>query len=147
VSNARNEWVALALDFAPGTDDAIQAALTLLNTPDMLAALAPLDCILPIPDPLLLETAHLEAMPAQRVILRIPAAALEDPAVQNKCAAWADAGHRLMVEGFAGGNAAKSGVRALMFDCAAVLPPQLTLMAQPGPHLAANVAHEARLAE
>ena len=38
VSNARNEWVALAFDYVPGTGDAIQASLTLFNTPDMLAA-------------------------------------------------------------------------------------------------------------
>jgi EAL and modified HD-GYP domain-containing signal transduction protein len=147
VSNARNEWVALAFDFVPGTQDAIQASLALLNTPDMLAALAPLDCILTIPDPLLLEGSHLEAMPASRVLLRIPAAVLEDPAVQKKCSTWADAGYRLLIEGVAGGNATRSGARALMFDCATVLPPQLALVAQPGPHLATNVHTEARLAE
>ena len=147
VSNARNEWVALAFDYVPGTGDAIQASLTLFNTPDMLAALAPLDCIVPIPEPLRLEASHLEALPSQRVILRIPAAVLDDPAVQKKCSAWADAGYRLMIEGVAGGNATKSGARALMFDCASVLPPPLALIAQPGPHLATQVHNEARLAE
>jgi EAL and modified HD-GYP domain-containing signal transduction protein len=147
VSNARNEWVALAFDYVPGTGDAIQAALTLFNTPDMLAALAPLDCLIPLPDPLLLQAAHLETLPSQRVQLRIPAAALEDPAVQKKCGALAEAGYRLMIEGVAGGAAAKSGARALMFDCATVLPQQQVLIAQPGPHLAANVATDTRLAE
>jgi EAL and modified HD-GYP domain-containing signal transduction protein len=38
VSNAHNEWVALTFDVSADSGDAFQAALTLLKTPDLLAA-------------------------------------------------------------------------------------------------------------
>lgn len=147
VSNAQHEWVALAFDFSPETEDTLQAALTLLNYPDMLEALAPLDCIIPLPDPRKLEASHLSSLPPQRVILRVTAEACQDEAVQKKCAALNEAGYRVMVDGVAGAAATKAGARALMFDCSIVLPPMLALVAQPGPHVARRVDSEARLAE
>src|SRR5476649_587444 len=139
VSNAQNEWVALAFNISAESGDPLQAALTLLKYPDLQAALAPLECIIAIPQPLMLEGSHLDAMPSHRVILRIPAAALADPAVQKKCSIWADAGYRIMVDGVAGMHATTAGARALMFDCSVTLPPVLSLVAQPGPHLATGV--------
>jgi len=147
VSSAQNEWMALAFKLLPDSGDALQAALTLLNYPDALAALAPLDCILPIDHPLAVEASHLSSLPTHRVILRVPAAACEDPAVQKKCSALAEAGYRIMIDGVAGASATKSGARALMFDCSIVLPPTLAMVAQPGPHLATHVDTEQRLAE
>jgi len=147
VSNAQNEWVALAFNLLPDSGDALQASLALLNTPDALAALAPLDCIIPIPAPLKLESSHLESLPPNRIILRVAAASCEDPAVQKKLSALAEAGYRIMVEGVAGGNATKCGARALMFDCSQVLPPILSMVAQPGPHLASEIHNDQRFAE
>ena len=147
VSNAQNEWVALAFKLLPESGDALQASLALLSTPDALAALAPLDCIIPIPAPLQLEASHLEALPPNRIILRVAAEACEDPAVQKKLSALSDAGYRIMVEGGAGGHATKCGARALMFDCSQVLPPTLAMVAQPGPHLATEIHNDQRLAE
>ena len=147
VSNAQHEWVALAVNPLPEAGDALQAVLSLLSTPDTLTALAPLDCIIALPAPLALEAHHLDALPPNRVILRVQAAACEDPAVQKKCAQLAENGYRIMIEGVAGGNATKAGARALMFDCALVLPPTLALIAQPGPHLATQVHTEQRLTE
>jgi EAL and modified HD-GYP domain-containing signal transduction protein len=147
VSNAQHAWVALAFEWSPGTDNALQAALTLLNYPDALNALAPLDCILPLPDPRVLEANHLASLPPHRVILRVPAVALLDEAAQKKCGALAEAGYRIMVDGVAGAAATKAGARALLFNCAAELPPALALVAQPGPHLASHVDSQDRLAE
>lgn len=148
VSNAQYEWVALT--FAPSADagDAFQATLTLLKTPDVFAALAPLDCILPVPQPHLLEQSQLEGLLAHRIILRVPATACAEVAVQKKLAGFADAGYRIMLDGVAAGSAATmSGARALMVDAAVTLPPVLALVAQPGPHLATGMHSEARIAE
>ena len=146
VSNAHNEWVALTFDL-PAASDALQATLALLSYQDAFAALAPLDCIVPIPQPLALEASHLESLPPNRVILRVPAAACLDPAVQKKCKQLAEAGYRIMVDGVAAAAATQAGARALLFNCAAELPPLLALVSLPGPHLATHVDSEARLAE
>ncbi|NVD70827.1 HDOD domain-containing protein [Duganella sp. BJB488] len=147
VSNAHNEWVALTFDLSADSGDAFQAALTLLKTPDVFAALAPLDCILPVPQPALLELSHLETLPPNRVILRVPAAACAEPAVQKKLSGYADAGYRIMIEGVAGMAATLCGARSLMVDAAQALPPVLALVAQPGPHLATGMGSEQRIAE
>ena len=148
VSNAHNEWVALTFELYADAGDPFQAALALLKTPDAFAALAPLDCIIPVPNPQTLELSQLSAMPASRVILRIPAAACSDAAVQKKLAGYAEAGYRIMVEGVADGSAATMcSARALMVDASLVMPPVLALVAQPGPHLATGMGSEQRIAE
>ena len=147
VSNAHNEWVALAFELPPESGDSLQAALILLKTPDVYAALAPLDCILPIPHPLRLELSQLESLPANHVILRVPADACADPAVQKKLASYADAGYRIMVDGVAGTDATLCGAKSLAYDAALSLPPVLALVGQPGPHLATGMGSEQRIAE
>jgi EAL and modified HD-GYP domain-containing signal transduction protein len=147
VSNAHNEWVALAFDLSPESGDPFQAALTLLKTPDVFASLAPLDCILPVPHPLQLELSQLESLPASNVILRVPADACADAAVQKKLAGYADAGYRIMVDGVAGMGATLSGAKSLAYDASLTLPPVLALVGQPGPHLATGMGSEQRIAE
>lgn len=148
VSNAHNEWVALTFELSDAEGDAFQAALTLLKTPDVFAALAPLDCILPVPQPQLLELSQLSQLPPNRVILRVPADACADAVVQKKLAGYADAGYRIMVEGVADGSAATMcSARSLMVDASLTLPPVLALVAQPGPHLATGMHSEARIAD
>ena len=146
VSNARKEWVALAFEFPSDTVDALQASLALLNYPEAIASLAPLDCIVPVAEPLRLEASHLEGLPAHRLILRVPAGAVDEPAAQKKCAALAEAGYRIMFDGVAA-KATQCGARALMYDCATTLPPVLALVAQPGPHLARGVDTQQRFDE
>jgi EAL and modified HD-GYP domain-containing signal transduction protein len=148
VSNAHNEWVALTFDLSTDSGDAFQAALTLLKTPDVFAALAPLDCILPVPIPQLLELSQLSAMPASRIILRVPAAACADDAVQKKLSGYAEAGYRIMIDGMTEGSTATlCGARSLVADASLTMPPVLALVAQPGPHLATGMHSEARIAE
>ncbi|NRR31324.1 HDOD domain-containing protein [Oxalobacteraceae bacterium] len=144
VSNAQNEWVALTFELPSDTPDALQASLTLLNYPDVYAALAPLECIIAIPEPLRLEASHLTAMPPNRVILRVAAESVAEAPAQKKCADLAEQGYRIMIDGVAGIAATRAGARALMADCAQVLPPALALLAQPGPHLARNVVNQQR---
>lgn len=147
VSNAHNEWVALTFELSADSGDAFQAALTLLKTPDAFAALAPLDCILPVAQPALLELSQLSELPPNRVILRVPAAACAELPVQKKLSSYADAGYRIMVEGVAGMAATLCGAKSLMVDAALAMPPVLALVAQPGPHLATGMGSEQRIAE
>ncbi|MYM85249.1 HDOD domain-containing protein [Duganella sp. FT50W] len=147
VSNAHNEWVALTFALPADAGDVFQAALRLLKTPDVFAALAPLDCILPVSHPQLLEPSHLAGLPPSRVILRVPAAACADLTVQKKLAAHADAGYRLMLDGVAdAGVASRCGAQSLMMDAAATLPPLLALVGQSGPHLATGMGSASRVA-
>ena len=148
VSNARNEWVALTLELSADAGDAFQSTLTLFRTPDAFAALAPLDCIVPVPDPASLELSQLSTLPASRVILRVPAAPCADVPVQKKLAAIAEAGYRIMIEGVtAGSTATMCGAQSLMVDASTTLPPVLALIGQPGPHLATGMHSELRMAE
>ncbi|GJJ03649.1 hypothetical protein RugamoR64_41870 [Duganella rhizosphaerae] len=146
VSNAHNEWVALTFELSADSGDAFQAALTLLKTPDAFAALAPLDCILPVAQPALLELSQLSDLPPNRVILRVPAAACGEIAVQKKLSSYAEAGYRIMVDGVAGMAATLCGAKSLMVDAALSMPPVLALVAQPGPHLATGMGSEERIA-
>jgi EAL and modified HD-GYP domain-containing signal transduction protein len=132
---------------APESGDPFQAALTLLKTPDVYAALAPLDCLLPVPDPLRLELSQLESLPANNVVLRVPADACADPAVQKKLAGYAEAGYRIMIDGLAGMGATLCGAKSLAYDAARELPPVLALVGQPGPHLATGMDSEQRIAD
>lgn len=148
VSNARNEWVALTFELSADAGDAFQSTLTLFRTPDVFAALAPLDCIVPVPDPASLELSQLSSLPSSRVILRVPAAPCADVPVQKKLASIAEAGYRIMIEGLtAGSTATLCGATSLMVDASTKLPPVLALIGQPGPHLAANMHSELRIAE
>ncbi|MGV7210177.1 EAL and HDOD domain-containing protein [Oxalobacteraceae bacterium A2-2] len=147
VSNAQHEWVALTFAWAAAGGDPLQDAITLLGYPDMHAALAPLDCIITLPEPLRVEASHLDSLPAHRVIVSLPAEACADAAVHKKVSGWAEAGYRVMTEGVAGLDATRCGARALRFDARDALPPLLALVGQPGPHLATGVHSEARLAE
>ncbi|WP_229466294.1 hypothetical protein [Pseudoduganella plicata] len=71
VANAQHQWVALAMTPASGAGS-WQTLLTLLSYPDVGAALAPLDTIVTLDEPLRLQDEHMAALPAGRVVLRIP---------------------------------------------------------------------------
>jgi EAL and modified HD-GYP domain-containing signal transduction protein len=144
VSNAQNQWVALALQPLQGAAPA--ALLSLLADPDA-EALASLDCIISLADPLQLELSHLDGLATARLVLSIPAAACDDEALLKRCAALSDAGCRLLVEGEAGIDATRAGVRGLNFDCSATLPSALAMLTLPGPHLARNADSATRLEE
>lgn len=145
VANTRNEWVAVALRLHPATD--VQAALLMLfSYPDMAAALAPLDCIVPLADPLRFDDAHMPLLPASRVVLRVRASVLIAPAARKRCAALADAGYRILVDGEAGLHTGQAGAVGIAADCRVALPSTLSLVSLPGPHWARKIADSTRLA-
>ena len=70
VANAQNEWAALLLG-TPGEalDDATLQCL--FGTPELLAAIAPLDCILLLDGPAVLTPPVLNLLPANRVLFAV----------------------------------------------------------------------------
>jgi len=147
VANARNEWVAVTLHLAPGAGDAVAALTSLLGYADAFAALAPLDCIVPLADPRAIDAELLGALQARRVIFSIPAAISFDQQVRQECQRLVEQGYRILVDGGAGVAAAETGARAFSFDCGKELPRLYQLLALPGPHLASGVDSGARRAQ
>ncbi|WP_374362583.1 EAL and HDOD domain-containing protein [Pseudoduganella danionis] len=147
VSNAHNEWVVLTIEPSEDAGDVWQSALSLLKTTEVLESFLPLDCILNVPQPAQLELSQLDGLPPNRVVLRVPAAAVAEVPVQKKLASYTEAGYRIMIDGLAGMAATLSGAKSLMYDASSSLPPVLALIGQPGPHLASNMQSEQRIAE
>ncbi|WP_337587218.1 HDOD domain-containing protein [Janthinobacterium fluminis] len=139
--------MALTLHVPHEAGDAVAALTTLLGYPDVFAALAPLDCIVPLADPRRVSAALLSVLPAQRILFLVPAALCGEPGAQQACARLADAGYRIVVDGGSGIAAAQAGAAALSFDAAAALPQAFQLMSLPGPHWARNVGDAACLAQ
>ena len=149
VADARHQWTALAVrPFSTGTAGTADthgtaSLLALLCRPDALAAFAPLDCIVPLADPLSVDVAQMALLPAARIVLHVPAAVLQAPAVRKHCAALAEQGFRLLVEGEAGMHAAQAGIRGIA-QGGRGLPSMLSLLSLPGPHWAHDVEDAAR---
>ncbi|WP_255517270.1 HDOD domain-containing protein [Herbaspirillum sp. SJZ107] len=138
VANAQNEWVALLLGSADG--QAIDAATlqSLFGTPDLLAAVAPLDCVLLLDDPGALAPSILDLLPTGRVLLAVGAAALAQEGAARRLTVLQEAGYRILVDGEPG-PAPAAALRTVARDCAAGMPPPSPLSALFGPHLARNV--------
>jgi EAL and modified HD-GYP domain-containing signal transduction protein len=149
VANAHNKWMAVALQLPGNQADAVPLLSTLFGSPDVLTALAPLDCIVPIRDPRALTEDLLRLLPARRILFSIPAAQCPEPQVRKKCAQLAAAHYRILIEGPAGfaidGGGIPGGGGALSFDCSDSLPEPGHLLALPGPHLARHVHSAPRL--
>lgn len=144
VANAQHEWVALAFQPHPAAD-AYDAILAVSADPELDTALAPLDRIIPLDDPLRVDPAHFAVLPVTRTVFRVPAAMLADAPVRKHCALLAEQGYRLLVDGDAGIHASQAGVRGIA-QGAVGLPSSLTVLSLPGPHWARDVKDAARLA-
>ena len=83
VANGQNEWVALCLRVEGGAD-LPQRLQAVFGTPDLLAAIAPLDGLLMLDHPAALSPPVLAMMPANRIGFVIAAQALlEDGAARR----------------------------------------------------------------
>jgi EAL and modified HD-GYP domain-containing signal transduction protein len=143
VANAQHEWVAAA--FRPDPASAVpDCLLPLFAHPDTDAALAGLDRIVPLPEPLRFDLArHGGAFATASTVLCVSAAALADEAVRKHCAALSGRGYRLLVDGEAGLPAQEAGCRGVAHGGPG-LPTALSLMSLPGPHWAYGVDEPAR---
>jgi len=142
VANSRNEWVALRMDLTGGD------VPVFFGSPDLLAAIAPLDCVLHLDDPARLTPNLLTLLPPQRIVLAFAAGALAQEGRAQRLAALADAGYRLLLDGpLPFGMARPPQVRAVSLDCRIGAPLAGSLSPAFGPHLAHGVDSAARLAE
>jgi EAL and modified HD-GYP domain-containing signal transduction protein len=138
VANAQNEWVALLLDSIGG--QAIDGATltALFGTPDLLAAAAPLDCIVLLDSPEVLTPAILDLLAPNRVLLALRAAALAQEDTRARIARLQQAGYRILLDGEPGPEW-RSIVRTVARDCSAGAPLPSALPGLFGPHLARKV--------
>jgi EAL and modified HD-GYP domain-containing signal transduction protein len=146
VANGRNEWVALGMDLRTGSVPELLPAL--FGAPDLLAAIAPLDCVLLLGAPGQLTPRLLALLPPNRVVLGFAAAALAEEGTAQQLSALIEGGYRLMLDGpLPPGLARPANVRAVTMDCRDGAPPPASLSAVFGPHLARGVDNAARLVE
>lgn len=147
VANAQNEWVALSLQLAPGADLA-QRLRTVFAGGDLLAAIAPLDCLLHLDSAAALTAPVLALLPANRVGLVIRAAALAESGAQARLAELHAGGHRVWLDGdIAEGAQPPAALRSVARDCRAAALPPGRLVALFGPHLAYGVDSARRFSE
>jgi EAL and modified HD-GYP domain-containing signal transduction protein len=139
VANAQNEWVALLLGTpGQGLDDA--GLLGVFGTADLLAAIAPLDCVVRLDDVAVLTPPILNVLPANRVLLAVRAAALATDGTARRLAELQMAGYRVLIDGaLPEGVAAPIALRTVARDACAELPRAGGLPALFGPHLAYQV--------
>jgi EAL and modified HD-GYP domain-containing signal transduction protein len=144
VANAQNEWVALLLGTpGAGLDDA--SLQHLFGTPDLLAAIAPLDCVVLLDDVAVLTPPVLNGLPTNRVLLAVRAGALATDGTARRLAELRMTGYRVLIDGpLPEGVAAPIALRTVARDAGLDLPRAGALPALFGPHLAYHVDDTAR---
>jgi len=139
VANAQNEWVALLLRAPEGFDEATLQAM--FGAPDLLAAVAPLDCILLLDSPAVLIPPVLKLLPPNRVVVAVDARALAGEGVARRLAELQMEGLRVLLDGpLPEGMQQPLALRSVSRNVGGegVLPPA-SLPALFGPHLAYGV--------
>jgi len=145
IANAQNEWVALMVQGAARQALDAAALQALFGTPDLLAAVAPLDCIVVLDSPAVLSPSLLELLPSQRVLLAVRAASLAEEGAAARLARLQRDGWRVLLDGEAAPASASLAVRTVARDCTAAAPVPGTLSPLFGPHLAYGIDSAARL--
>ncbi len=141
IANMQNVWVALMLRVTPMQGDVHAALDCAFGSPDLLAAIAPLDCIVALDSPACLNDSLLSAMPPSRVGFAIRADALADEAQRNHLFALQEAGHRILIDGpLPDGVTAPPVLRAVSSNAAMSPRKHEVLPLMFGPHLAYHVA-------
>jgi hypothetical protein len=139
VANAQNEWVALRLWLPPG-EDLSQRLQAVFGMPDLLDALAPLDCLLTLDSPSALTPPVLALLPASRVGLIVAADALALEGAARKLAELHACGYRVWLDGdIPDGVTAPSALRSVARDCRTAPLPPGRLVALFAPHIAYGV--------
>lgn len=151
ISNMHNAWVALSLRLGPAQGDTAAGLHCAFSSADLLAAIAPLDCIVMLDSPEVLTDSLLAFMPPRRVGFRIPASALQNAAQARRAVALQDEGHRVLLDGPPAVNAAApADLRAVANNFADSTGKVSALPQAFGPHLAYGVhsaAHVARASQ
>lgn len=149
VANAQNEWVALLLRAAEGSFDDLTLQ-AMFGAPDLLAAVAPLDCIVLLDSPAALTPPVLTVLPPNRVVLAVDARSLAEEGVARRLAELQMSGYRVLLDGpLPAGIAQPAALRGVSRDvaadfagdCDALAPASLPALF--GPHLARGVDTQA----
>jgi EAL and modified HD-GYP domain-containing signal transduction protein len=143
VADAQQQWAAVAFRVPAGADP-LDTLLPLFTPSDTQAAFAPLDFIIPLPEPRRFQPAQMTQLPTDRTVFEIPAAALAEAPVRKHCDMLASHGYRLLVDGDAGILATEAGARGVV-QRGQGMPSALSLLTLPGPHWARDIADGKRL--
>jgi c-di-GMP-related signal transduction protein len=146
VANAQNEWVALCLRAMDKPADA-DTLRTLFGTPDLLAAIAPLDCVLQLASTSMLTAPILALLPPTRVVFAVHAGALADEGAAAQLVALQERGYRVLIEGQAPTSVHAPVLRSVSSDCSLAAPRAGALSRLFGPHLARRVDTAQRFSE
>jgi EAL and modified HD-GYP domain-containing signal transduction protein len=144
VANAQNEWVALLMRMAEGGID--EGTLQdMFGGPDLLNAVAPLDCIVLLDSPAPLTPPVLKLLPPNRVVLAVSAQALAIEAAPRRLAELQMEGYRVLIDGpLPAGMRPPAALRGVSRDVSGFpgrgdAPAPGSLPALFGPHLARGV--------
>lgn len=148
ISNMQNAWVALLLRVEPVLGDLAAGLHSVFCAPDLLAAIAPINCVVMLDSPDLLSDTLLACMPATRVGFAFRSSALDNDAQTKRMVALHDAGYRIMIDGPLPENVvAPVALRTVANDFALVDVKSDVLPLVFGPHLAYNVYNAERRAD
>jgi EAL and modified HD-GYP domain-containing signal transduction protein len=137
VANVHNEWLALLMNVPCHPSEQTAALQAIFSAPDVFAALAPLDCIVRISPPLVLNETLRNLLPPSQVIFLIETAALADPNVLRQVSHLQEAGYRLLFDGAGPDTLAMPQPLAFAIDVSVATPAPVST--QSGPHLAYRV--------
>jgi EAL and modified HD-GYP domain-containing signal transduction protein len=150
VSNSAHQWVALHARLVHGlsadTDtDTDSAAIVpgwqaVFGDGDLLTAIAPLDCIVHLARPGLIDAGLMASLPPARVVLAVDRAALGEEGALRQLANLQQAGYRILIDGGGiPGASLPATLRGIAHDGAAPLAAATPLLALFGPHLGYGV--------
>jgi EAL and modified HD-GYP domain-containing signal transduction protein len=140
VANAQKEWVALTVHLDPAHVDTSAGLHAVFGDSAMLAAIAPLDCVVFVATPTILTKSLLSLLPPNRVIFAFRAIAFADQAASDCAVALHGQGYRILLDGpVPPGIQVPANLRAIALDCSATRPIPGPMPVLAGPHLARRV--------
>jgi EAL and modified HD-GYP domain-containing signal transduction protein len=143
VANMQNAWVALSVRV-----QAADGLHSVFEEPDLLTAIAPLDCIVMLDTPAQVDDALAALMPVSRVSFAIRADALQDDAARQRMLELQTRGYRIFLDGAVpAGVSVPAQLRTAAGDFSAAPPKPEALQLMFGPHLAHGVNSAARVME
>ena len=148
ISNLQKAWVGLSLQVEPVQGDPAAGLLQIFSSPDLLAAIAPLNCLVMLDAPDVLSESLLALMPPGRVGFCIRSDALASDVQTRRLVALHAAGHRILVDGRLPANVVAPVVlRAVANDFAGDPGHRDPVPLVFGPHLAHGVYNAERLGQ
>lgn len=148
VANMRNAWIALSLRVKPTAGDMAGALQSVFLASDLLAAVAPLNCIVLLDSPSVIDDHLRAAMPPTRVSFAFDANALCDESERKRMLGLHGHGYRVCIEGpVPEGASVPAALRGVVWNCRESAPAGQLLAAVFGPHLAYGVDSGARMFE